>query len=104
MGRGHLREFPVSVEKTLERSGAALNDFQASLKVRSYFRFDAGAGNPRIEASRNRFDGSQRIAQLMPEHANQALPRLSFFLAQRAANVREHHQSVGYAVLAKRTS
>ena len=44
------------------------------------------------QAAGNRFDGSQRVVQLVPEHAHQPLPGLQLLLAQRQREIRQHQQ------------
>ncbi len=58
----------------------------------------------RRQASGDRLDRRERVVHLVPDDANQALPRLPFFLAQRLAQIGEHQQLVRPAALAEQAS
>ena len=47
----------------------------------------------RSQTGRDRLDRRERVVQLVSKHANQPLPRLQFFFAQRAGQVGDHEQA-----------
>ena len=57
-----------------------------------------------LDAVRDRLDRRQRVVDLVRQHADDALPRLLLFLAQRAAQVGEHEQLMRLAVAVERRS
>ena len=58
----------------------------------------------RRQAAGDRLDRRERVVHLVPDDANQALPRLALFLAQRLAQVGEHQQLVRPAALAEQAA
>jgi hypothetical protein len=48
----------------------------------------------RAQRGRDRLDRGERVVELVAEDAHEALPRLELLLAQRPAEVAEHHQLV----------
>ncbi len=46
-------------------------------------------------------DWSEGVVDFMAEDAHQALPGLSFLLAQGSAKIGKHHQGMGHAALPK---
>ena len=71
-GGRHLRQPPVSFQKTMQRSRTRLNNFQPMLQVVAHISVHGCGGDTRIEASCNRFDGRQRVAQFVSQDADQA--------------------------------
>ena len=68
-------------------------------------RQSAGSGSRssmRLEAAGDRLDRRERVVDLVAEHADEPLPRLPLFLAQRLAQVGEHEQLVRPSALAER--
>ena len=58
----------------------------------------------RRQAPGDRLDRRERVVHLVPDDANQALPRLSLFLAQRLAQIGEHQQLVRPPALPEQAS
>src|SRR5215472_5845042 len=103
MGLRHLCQLAIRLEKALQRRGTGFDDLEPALQIAADLRIDARHLDSRIETSRNGFDGSKGIAQFVAEHTDQPLPGLAFLFAECPANVRQHYQSVGDAVLSKGT-
>ena len=70
-------------------------------------RQSAGGGSRSTivdEAAGDRLDRRERVVHLVADDANQPLPRLALFFAQRLAEVGEHEQLVRPAALAERAA
>ncbi len=109
-GRRQLGKLPVSLDETIERFRAILNNFQTTVQAEHLIidrerihglhlqRIDM---DPRTKAAGNGFDGGQRIVDFVANHPDQALPGIALLLPQGNADVRQHQQRVRDAALAK---
>ena len=99
IGRGSWRrqagEPRVRAREAAERIGPGGDDLQAALHVVAPVRGRRIALEQRLQAAGDRLDRPERIAQLVADDADQPLPRLTFLLAQRPADVRQHQQVMG---------
>ena len=101
LGRRQLRQAGVGAHETAERFGSGPDDGEPTLDIvapvgRRRLPFD-----DRREAAGDRLDRRERVVHLVPDDANQPLPGLAFFLAQRLTEVREHQQLVRPPTLAE---
>ena len=101
-GRRQLGETRVGGGETAEGFGARSDHLQTASQVVSEVDRRGVALQQCIERSGQRLDGAERVPQLVPDDANQALPGLAFLLAERTAHVGDHEQVVALTAEAER--
>ena len=86
-----MGKLPVSLDKTIQRLGPILNDFQTTVQVKQMvipskrihvlklWWIDM---DPRTKAAGDGLDGSQRIVDFMANDADEALPGIPLLLPQ----------------------
>ena len=95
------REPRVRAHEPLERLGAVVNDREARARVVAPIRRQRLAADELAHRARHRLDRRERAVELVTDDAHEALPRLPLFLAQRAAELRDHEQLVRLAAFAE---
>src|SRR5579863_1386374 len=94
-GRWKLGEPGIGVHETSEAVRARGNYVQAGAHVLLPVRRAFFAPEHASEILRNRLDRRERVIEFVAEHANQALPCLALFIAQRAAEVADQQDLIG---------
>ena len=100
-GRRQFGETRVGGHEAREAVGAGGDHVEAAAHVLLPVVGAIFAAENSCRDFRRRFDRRERIIQLVAEDANQALPGLALFVAQRAAQIGEHEQLVRQAAFAK---
>src|SRR6185437_8473159 len=99
--RRQAREPRISIHETSEAIGAIRNDGKPTAHIIFPIRRLIRAGHYPGKALRDRFNRRQRIIELMPDDANQPLPREALLFAERVTQIGNQHELMRLAALAK---
>src|SRR6266850_6324898 len=101
------RQMRVRRHESRQRLGARPNNPETLPQVvqerrrrfASQFRRLCGTNESALEPLRHRLNGSEGVIQFVAQNADQSLPRLAFFISQRAAQVAQDYKMVRQAAL-----
>ena len=103
LGLRQPRELGVGAQESAQRTGARFDQVQTVLDLRRARDVRHARDHP-LDAVRDRLDRRQRIVDLVRQHADDSLPRLLLFFAQRPGEVCEDEQLVWLAIASERRS
>src|SRR5262249_57191126 len=92
--RRQTRKPRVGGRESAEGVGPRRDDGQAATHVVAPVGRRGRAADEPVEAAGDRLYRGERVVQLVPDDADQPLPRLAFLLAKRLAHVGQHEQLV----------
>ena len=100
--RRELRELGVGRREAAERIGTGGDDREAATHIVVPVVGQVVAPEHRFQAAGDRLDRRERVVDLVTDDADQPLPGLTLFVAERTADVGQHQELMGQTALTER--
>src|SRR5436190_7614610 len=104
VGPRQARQRGISRRESAERVGSPRDDPQTAAHVLTPVLRHRILGRDTLETAGDRLDRRERVVELVPEHADEAVPGVALLLAQRDVDVAQDDESVWKAALPKRSA